>query len=94
MFTIPFQDMFDDDEGNNNFESHGGIMSYYSPASTQRGTPQSVSSDLSEFSPGTSCKRREVIRSAFESNRTSNIFEQVHGQEDLMRMLIKTCCPR
>ena len=59
MFTIPFQDMFDDDEGNNNFESYGGIMSYYSPASTQRGTPQSVSSDLSEFSPGTSRKRRE-----------------------------------
>ncbi len=53
MFTVPFQDMFDDEEN-----CHGGIMSYYSPApsnssSSQHGTPQSVSSDLSQFSPGT-----------------------------------------
>ena len=53
MFTVPFQDMFDDfDEETQN----GGIMSYYSPVSTASqhgGSPQSVSSDLSQFSPGT-----------------------------------------
>ena len=54
MFTVPFQDMFDDfdDETQN-----GGIMSYYSPASIASqhgGSPHSVSSDLSQFSPGTS----------------------------------------
>ena len=45
MFTFPFQDMLDD------FESNG--MTSYSPVSSRYGSPVSVSSNLSEFSPGT-----------------------------------------